>query len=136
MRMLSAIALLGLAAAPAAAQDWDCSNADNLPQIGMNYCAYEDWQAADRELNAIWPKARALMKSIDKDNADLFPGQANGAESLLKAQRAWIDYRDGHCETQGAQFAGGSIRPLVVNSCLADKTRERVTELKALLEPY
>lgn len=127
-------AALALAGFPAAAQDWNCSDPGNLPQMGMNYCAYEDWQKADRELNAVWPKARAHMKAIDADSREFFPEQAIGAESLLKAQRAWIDYRDGQCEAEGAQFAGGSIRPLIVNSCLADKTRQRTEELLRLME--
>ena len=134
IRAVSTFAFFCLAAAPAAAQDWDCSKADELPQMGMNWCAYEDWQTADKALNAVWPKVRAHMKAIDAENAEYFPEQANGAENLLKAQRAWIDYRDGHCEAEGAQFAGGSIRPLIVNSCKASMTRERTEELRTLIE--
>ncbi len=129
-----ATALLALAATPAAAQDWDCSKADDLPQQGMNWCAYGDWQSADKALNALWPKVRKHMKSLDAESSEYFPEQANGDESLLKAQRAWIDYRDGQCEAEGAQFAGGSIRPLVTYSCLASMTRKRIEELNALME--
>ena len=134
IRTVATFALFSLAAAPAAAQDWDCSKADNLPQQGMNWCAGQDYQAADKALNDLWPKVRARMKAMDAETAEYFPEQANGAESLLKAQRGWIDYRDGHCETEGAQFAGGSIRPLIVNSCLASMTRERTEELRQLIE--
>ena len=134
IRAASTFALVCLAAAPAAAQDWDCAKADDLPQQGMNWCAYEDWQAADKALNAVWPKVRAQMNAMDAENAKYFPEQANGAENLIKAQRAWIDYRDGHCEAEGAPFAGGSIRPLIVNSCKASMTRERTEELRKLIE--
>ena len=102
----------------------------------MNYCAYQAWQEADATLNAIWPDVRARMTAMDADNSEYFPEQANGAENLLKAQRAWIDYRDGHCEAEGAQFAGGSIRPLITYSCKAAMTRKRVEELRSLMETY
>lgn len=122
--------------AVAAARDWDCADADNLPQQGMNYCAYQEWQEADATLNAIWPDVRARMAAMDKDNSEYFPEQANGAENLLKAQRAWIDYRDGQCEAEGAQFAGGSIRPLITFSCKATMTQRRIEELRGLMETY
>ena len=56
------------------------------------------------------------------------------AENLLKAQRAWIDYRDGQCEAEGAQFAGGSIRPLITISCKTTLTRKRTEELLQMMQ--
>ena len=102
----------------------------------MNYCAYQDWQRADRALNVAWPKVREHMKSIDEGTSEYFPEQATGKENLLKAQRAWIDYRDGHCEAEGAQFAGGSMQPLIINSCKASMTRKRTEELLLLMEEF
>ena len=134
IRAASTFACVCLAAAPAVAQDWDCSKADELPQMGMNYCAYEDWQTADKALNAVWPMVRARMKAMDAENAEYVPEQANGAENLLKAQRAWIDYRDGQCEAEGAQFAGGSIRPLITISCKTTLTRKRTEELLQMMQ--
>ena len=135
-RFVSTLGLVCLAAFPAFSQDWDCSNADNLPQQGMNYCAYQDWQIADEALNAAWPKVRAHMKSIDESTREYFPEQAIAEESLLKAQRAWIIYRDGHCEAEGGQFAGGSIQPLIINSCKASMTRKRTEELLQLMQEF
>lgn len=123
-----------LASLPANAQDWNCDKPAELPQQGMNMCAYRDYQKADRALNIVWPKVKAKMKVLDEDTREYFPHQANGEESLLKAQRAWIDYRDGQCISEGAQFAGGSIRPLIENSCLASLTRKRTEELLLMLE--
>ena len=134
IRTASTFAFVCLAIAPATAQEWDCTKADDLPQQGMNYCAYEDWQTADKALNAVWPMVRARMKAMDAENAEYFPEQANGAENLLKAQRAWIDYRDGQCEAEGAQFAGGSIRPLITISCKTTLTRKRTEELLQMMQ--
>ena len=62
IRAVATLALLSLAAAPAAAQDWDCSKADELPQQGMNWCAGVEYQQADKALNDLWPKVRAAVK--------------------------------------------------------------------------
>jgi len=132
MRLLLA-ALLTAVPVTVLAQDWDCSDADNLPQQGMNYCAYEDWQQADGQLNALWPQVKQWAKMTDENTREWQPQYAIAEESLLKAQRAWIDYRDGHCESEGMKYAGGSIQPLIVNSCKADLTRKRNEELLDLL---
>jgi uncharacterized protein YecT (DUF1311 family) len=134
IRTASTFAFVCLAIAPATAQEWDCSKAGELPQIGMNWCAGEEFTRADDALNAAWKKVRAYMKSIDKANREYIPEQANGAENLLKAQRAWIDYRDGQCEAEGAQFAGGSIRPLITISCKTTLTRKRTEELLQMMQ--
>lgn len=128
--------LLLLAAIPATAQDnpWNCGEPANLPQQGMNMCAYEDWQTADRALNVVWPKVKAWAEATDTSTAEWRPELANAEDNLLKAQRAWINYRDGHCETEGMKYAGGSIVPLIVNSCKASLTRQRTEELLLLLE--
>lgn len=122
--------------APATAQEWDCSDPGELPQQGMNYCAALDYQKADRALNAAWPILIERMKEIDALSGDFFADQANAHENLLKAQRAWIDYRDGQCEAEGAQYAGGSIRPLIEATCKADLTRQRTEQLLLMLEEY
>ena len=126
-------ALLAVVPVTAFSQDWDCSDAGNLPQQGMNYCAFEDWQNEDQTLNAIWPQVRQWAKERDEGSRDLEPDYAVIEENLLKAQRAWIDYRDGHCESEGLKYAGGSIQPLIVNSCKADLTRKRNEELLGFL---
>ncbi|GAB4348226.1 MAG: lysozyme inhibitor LprI family protein [Oricola sp.] len=131
---LPGLAMVGLSAAPAHAQDWDCSRPGELPQLGINWCAGEEYGRADDALNAAWTKVRAYMKSVDEANGEYFPEQAVAAESLLKAQRAWIDYRDGQCEAEGAQFAGGSIRPLITISCKTRMTRQRTEELLLLMQ--
>ena len=100
----------------------------------MNICSYKEFQKADEALNDIWPLVRDHMKQIDTYSKEYFPEQANGAESLLKAQRAWIIFRDAHCDTEGARFAGGSIRPLIENGCRESLTLRRIEELKGLME--
>lgn len=112
----------------AGAQEVDCT--DPQDQTSMNICSYRDWQAADKELNAIWPDIRSKMKETDTYLDD----HLKGAEAaLLKAQRAWIDYRDGNCAAEGFYARGGTLEPLIVNSCLARMTRQRIEELQGIL---
>ncbi|MEL6435675.1 MAG: lysozyme inhibitor LprI family protein, partial [Pseudomonadota bacterium] len=120
-------ACLLVTAGPALAQEnpWNCDEPGNLPQQGMNMCAYQDWQRADRALNVVWPKVAAWAKNNDALTAEFRPELAKTEDNLRKAQRAWIAYRDGHCETEGLRYAGGSIAPLIVNSCKASVTRKR-----------
>ena len=133
MRLLLAAFCVTIATC-ANAQDMNCDNWADLPQQGMNRCSYLDYQKADLALNQAWPLAMAKMKALDTGNKEYFADRANGAQSLLKAQRGWIDYRDGHCEAEGAQYTGGSIQPLIINTCKASLTRKRTEELLLLLE--
>ncbi|MEO1748696.1 MAG: lysozyme inhibitor LprI family protein, partial [Pseudomonadota bacterium] len=102
MRILLA-ASVALLASQTLAQDapWNCNAWADLPQQGMNYCAYQDWQKADAELNTLWPEVKRWARATDKYTREWRPQIAIAEESLLKAQRAWIDYRDGHCESEG-----------------------------------
>ena len=132
MRVL--IASLVLAAAsisPLAAQDVDCSDPGNLPQQGMNFCALKEFEAEDRKLNTTWKRVFGELKARDAELGEPFRGMP---DALLKAQRSWIAFRDGHCETEGFKYRGGSIEPLIVHSCRATLTRQRTQQLNSLLE--
>ena len=109
--------LLFAAASPAAAQDEiDCDNA--MAQQDMNACAAKDYEAADAELNAVWKEARAVAKDLDAE----FSEDLKGADdALLAAQRGWIAYRDGQCDLAGFEARGGSMEPMLVSGCLADR---------------
>ncbi|MFZ2100906.1 MAG: lysozyme inhibitor LprI family protein [Oricola sp.] len=134
MRLLPALAgLVLLTGAPALAQDddWDCSKGDNLPQQAMNLCAKEDYERADEALNVLWPMVRDYMRQVDSYQEE----KLKGAEAaLLKAQRGWIDYRDGQCEATGFYARGGTLEPLLVFSCKAELTRDRTEELLLLMQ--
>lgn len=122
--------------APASSEDAlpvDCKDAQT--QSDMNVCAAEDYEAADKALNVQWQAARKAASVWD----DLIEteGRARGAEErLLKAQRAWLSYRDSQCDALGFTVEGGTIQPLVVSSCLADLTRRRTEELGTLADSF
>lgn len=111
------------------AEDVDCDNAET--QSDMTSCAQARYDEADKGLNAQYKLTRAAMATIDED----LDGDMKGAEqALLKAQRAWINYRDAQCENYGFQARGGTMEPMLVAGCLADLTDLRTKELKALAD--
>jgi uncharacterized protein YecT (DUF1311 family) len=131
IRIAVALGLILFASTPAVAQDWNCSDPDNLPQQGMNYCASMDFERADAVLNAalksVYPKIKAREVDLD-DQWRGFP------DAVLDAQRAWIKFRDTHCAAEGFKYRGGSIEPLIYQSCRAKLTEKRTKQINSLLE--
>ncbi|MGL1920823.1 MAG: lysozyme inhibitor LprI family protein [Hyphomicrobiales bacterium] len=106
----------------------DCESP--MLQVDMNYCAYQDYMAADAELNIIYKRTKKSMEEVDKYLLGDFKG---AAKSLLHAQRAWIKYRDLACDTEGYSFRGGSMEPLIVSTCKERLTLLRTEDLKSLI---
>jgi uncharacterized protein YecT (DUF1311 family) len=102
-------------------------------QQEMNACAYDDLADADATLNATYKKAMAFAKDQDESYKDQ-PDLQGAVAALKKAQRAWLDYRDGHCEGYGFGARGGSMEPMLVAGCQADLTKKRTAELKELMD--
>ncbi len=116
----------------AAEPDWNCE--DPGPQQEMNYCAHQDYLAADRVLNAQWKKTAAAMKRRDADGYAMDDGRPGYFDALLVAQRAWLKYRDAHCRTEGYHFRGGSMESFMVSTCKRALTEERTKQLASLIE--
>jgi uncharacterized protein YecT (DUF1311 family) len=106
----------------------DCR--DPQTQTEMNICAGLDYEAADRDLNAVYQRVRA---SVRKQDAEMQATSRRIEALLLAGQRGWIAYRDGHCGVVGAEARGGTMESMLVSSCMADLTRKRTTELQSPL---
>ena len=131
MRLAAVVLLLSVLPVTSLAQETDCAAAQT--QAEMNDCAYQDWEAADAVLNALWPQARAVTKAQDAD----LPEELKGADqALLDAQRAWIAFRDAQCASEGFAMRGGSAEPLLIYGCMASLTEDRVEDLRAVIEGY
>ena len=127
------LALAVQASLQAQAREHQCDDPQN--QADMNACAAEDYAAADKALNEQWlATKKAATVWDDLSEAD---GRPRGAEErLLKAQRAWLAYRDSQCAALGFTVQGGTIQPMVVSSCLAGLTRKRTEELGQLSDSF
>ncbi len=107
----------------------DCT--DPQVQIEINYCAEQAYLAADKELNAVYKKAVAAMKNID---SYLEPAQRGAVDTLKKAQREWIPFRDDACQAEGYMVSGGSMMSMVIYQCLERLTRQRIGDLDILIK--
>lgn len=112
--------LLGAPDGATAQESLDCSR-DDLPQQAMNACSRLEYEAADAELNRVWSDAIAAARAMGI------------GDRLLTAQRAWIPFRDAACEAEAALFDGGTMAPLIRNTCLTDLTRDRTEDLTVFL---
>jgi uncharacterized protein YecT (DUF1311 family) len=110
----------------------DCSNAQT--QVDMDNCAGQDFQKADAELNRVYKQAMKAAKDQDKALQSDSPDLVGAVDALKKAQRGWIDYRDGECEGEGFQSRGGTMEPMLVSGCKADLTEKRTKELNELIK--
>lgn len=123
--------ILAVLSLPAGAQEMDCAN--TMVQMELNQCAYQDWEAADAELNAAYTQAMTLLQGWDEN----LPKNERGGSVLLKeAQRAWITFRDKACAAEGYGVKGGSAEPLVIYGCMRLLTQERTAHLTTLFDAY
>jgi uncharacterized protein YecT (DUF1311 family) len=104
-----------------AVQAEDCTDA--VTQGDMNQCAAQENKAADKELNSLYKQITARLK----DNAE-------AKRLLVKAQRAWIDFRDAECSFSASGVKGGSVYPMIHNECITALTKARVEAFKTYLK--
>lgn len=118
-RLLCAVALAAVALGGAQAGSTACRNA--MDQRTLNHCAGEEFDAADRELNAVYV---TLLAAMNNDSH---------RTRLRIAQRNWIQFRDKECSFETADNEGGSMHPMVYAGCLTRLTRARTQALQAHL---
>lgn len=102
---------------PGASWALDCANA--MTQAAMNQCAAQELEREDKKINATYKELRSKLA----------PDQQN---QLKDVQLAWIKYKDLACKYEAGGVEGGSLYPMVLASCLAQKTRQRSAELAAM----
>ena len=83
----------------------------------MNACFALEYQNADAEMNKMY---RKMLNKLDKDIQI----------KVRAAQRAWLRYRDLHCDAVGSLYEGGSVQPTEVFSCRTGVTSARTREIK------
>lgn len=121
---LCCAAFLVLVAGPVSAQSESvraCLN--RLSNAEQKECTEAVFRAASVELESLY--RRTVEDALKQD-------VTGRAAAIAASQTAWEAYRNAEC--QGVVgLGGGSGRPVWVYGCLADKTFERMRELKV---PY
>jgi uncharacterized protein YecT (DUF1311 family) len=102
-------------------------NCFSQSQLEMNQEAYNNYQKADKELNAVYQKILVEYKSETKF-----------LSKLKIAQKAWIQFRDAEINAQfpeeDKQLIYGSVFPMCWSMELTNLTNERIQKLKVWLE--
>ncbi len=87
-------------------------------QGDINDCALAQYEVADEKLNTTYQK---LVHMTRDDIAK---------KLLVKAQRAWIAFRDAECDWDRDIYRGGSMAPAEYWACLAHLSDDRTKQLQ------
>lgn len=125
--IFASIAIADIAPPPKPNCDEPMSNMD------MRQCSYDEFKAADKELNAVYQRAlKFLRETYGPDEIKQAGGQDPSAD-LRDAQRKWVTFRDANCRSLGTQMLGGSGQETIVAGCMASMTKDRAKELMTFL---
>jgi uncharacterized protein YecT (DUF1311 family) len=105
----------------------------------MNQCSGEQYKKADARLNVVYRKALTLLttdldKARNRNDNDETKHVEISIQKLKAAERAWIQYRDLHCDAAGHEYEGGSMRPMMWADCMKLTTEHRIADLKEAYE--
>lgn len=87
---------------------------------------------ADAALNEQYRATMAKMKLYDTLPQPRGYQGPTHASALLAAQRAWLQFREAECVSQGLRYLGRPPRAMEVSSCKAALTRDRTAQLREL----
>ena len=96
--------------------------------VGSVSCLNAETEIWDGKLNDEYKATQAFFAEMDGED----DGQRVAA--LLKAQRAWIAFRDAECAMEYSAWGSGSIRSIAGADCLMRVTAERTTRLVEVRE--
>lgn len=112
------LAVAVLATTPVHAQE--CNDSSN--QHELHVCADEAYKKTNAVLNATYQEILGRLKDDEPTR-----------EMLVKAQRAWLSFRNAECDFATFAAKDGSIWPMLNLQCLDALTAKRNAELKAYL---
>ena len=91
-------------------------------QTAMNAQARADFARADADLNKTYQAVLAKL------------GDTQSKQKLKETQRAWVASRDAEAARATKEVEGGSMAPTLRYEAMTRLTRERIKELKAMLD--
>ncbi|WP_192256307.1 lysozyme inhibitor LprI family protein [Mesorhizobium silamurunense] len=115
----AALAVAAAAMMVAPAQAADCAAAKT--QADLATCTAKNAASADTALNAVYKALAGRLAPADQ-------------QRLRDAQRAWIPFRDKECAFRTQPYADGSVYSSLVETCKAELTKARLTQLQHQLQ--
>lgn len=97
----------------------DCDG--NLNQTDLNMCTAQEYKKADQKLNKLYQAYSAKLSSAER-------------KQFTAIQKYWVNYKDKDCQYTAQGYKGGSMYPTVLNTCLTEKTEDRIDDLEDYLE--
>ena len=96
-------------------------------QQEMNVDAYDQYKKVDKELNIVYDQ---ILKKYKADKLFI--------KKLKISQNYWIKFRDAEIEARypevDKQYNYGSVYPMCENGFAAEKTKQRIKELRVWLD--
>lgn len=92
-------------------------------QMELNRDAAAAYKKADKELNQVYNQLVAMLNEKEKAR-------------LVKAQRAWITFRDAHAHFSAGMYEGGSMQPLMHATAMKEVTMQRIEQLKQEIKAW
>lgn len=104
---------------------------ENLSTYGMNMCLSEAYTGSDKILNRAY---KSIVAGLKKATGDSYSDEWNkeSLQRLVKAQRAWIAYRDSESSLKSIEMLGGTGETQIELGTLHDMTKTRAIELEEL----
>ena len=134
-RTMATTVVLGVALLPHSAMaqpsaSISCDSPQNTMEI--NECASRAYKAQDAALNEAY---RALTRSLQSGGVGDTTDYTAVKAQLVKAQKAWVLFRDADCLAVRKLHEEGTIRTVMQLGCLIQHTEQRTKELKAWRAP-
>ena len=97
----------------------DCDR--NMNQTDLNMCTAQEYKKADQKLNKLYQAYTTKLGSAER-------------KQFTAIQKSWVNYKDKDCQYTAQGYNGGSIYPTILNTCLTEKTEDRIDDLENYLE--
>lgn len=120
--MASAVSAPAFAAEPQRSAEYArCMDDPNSTTYSLRECIGAEFKRQDARLNRAYAEALQTLDPAAK-------------LKLRTAQRAWIAFRDADCDAVLAAY-GGTMAPMMEETCYLDRTSQRADELEDLSKP-
>jgi uncharacterized protein YecT (DUF1311 family) len=100
--------------------------------LESNACLETALKEAEARLNATY---QSVIRALSQPDLPGLVHYADAKQDLIKAQRAWVTYREKDCSAVYALAVGGSMRGQIYLDCMQRRTDQRIRELEKILEP-
>ncbi|MCH8941594.1 MAG: DUF1311 domain-containing protein [Bacteroidetes bacterium] len=113
----------------------DCEKA--VTQMDLNFCAKYRYEKAQKNMDELYSKLLKIIKERQNDFANGNPLTGKKfVDNFVDSQEQWKKYRESFVSFYSSIYQGGSMKPMVHFNTMTTITKERLKELKDLLEEF